>query len=369
MRSRLVVPLALFGAALLALGFRARSLASRSVSMEWQLAIERADGCVRTVAERGMGAWQAAVCRGMGARPLAPLLGAWGRLSVGRAGHLPLALAERWPWLLLAALAPLAVFALVSRVHGQRLGALAAAWLLLLPGYTLGVAGIAADVLLGPCWLLALAPYAVWLGARERAARRRALALVALGCGAAVAFALRAAWVLPLMIAHYAFSHAALVTRLARRGRAPLPSATLAALLASAAACVAFDPALWHSDPPQAMVVLFAEPLAGSSAHPAPGMALWIWLLGGLGLLGLAWRALGRRFASGELRPARDPSGTGALIACGLVGAYALGGTEAALPFLAIAAALGASTLSQLAVRERWRLPLQVLLLVLAAIS
>ncbi|HEY4158491.1 MAG TPA: glycosyltransferase family 39 protein, partial [Polyangiaceae bacterium] len=348
------LPLAIFGLSSCVLWLRGRAIPARSSNPDWQLGLERATGCVRAISQHAASLAESSVCGGIGNRPLLPLLGAWSKLSIGRIGILEPIVSERLPWLFFGALAPMFVFALVRRVQGTRTAALAAAWLLALPGFTAGVATAQPEALLACSWLLALAPYAAWLAAREPNARNYALGLLALGSLAAVGFVLAAAWVVPLMALHYALTRGKLAQRMMRSGHLPLPTAAFVCGVGVVCACVLFDPNLWHSDPPKTIVALFAAP-AGPTASPrrVPELTPWIAVVALAGALAFAWRALGRRFATGELRPARDPSGTSELIACGLVLSWWLAGTSGALPFLAMLAAIGASALSQLLVRER----------------
>ncbi|HEY2405527.1 MAG TPA: glycosyltransferase family 39 protein [Polyangiaceae bacterium] len=370
MRAQTRAPVAIFGLSSCVLWLRSRAIPARGSNPDWQLGLERATGCVRAVSEHAASLAESGACGGIGNRPLPPLLGAWSKLSIGRMGIVEPIVGERLPWLLFGALAPMLVFALVRRLHGARTGALAAAWLLALPGFAAGVATVQPESLLACSWLLALAPYAAWLAAREPNARSHALGLLALGTSAAVGFVLAAAWVVPLMALHYALTRGKLAQRVMWNGHLPLPTAALVCGVSVVCACVLFDPNLWHSDPPKTIVALFAAP-AGPTSLPrrVPEMAPWIGVVALAGALAFAWRALGRRFATGELRPVCDPSGTGELIGCGLVFSWCLAGTSGALPFLAILAAIGASALSKLLVRERWRLPLEVMAVLLAAVS
>jgi hypothetical protein len=246
-------------------------------------------------------------------------------------------------------------------------------------------------------WLLVLALSQRALLSRGRGVLLWSLA-AALALGATSAVTFGALWALPLAVLHFWLCRRHSFWRLLRRGRVPLPAFVPLAVVVVPVLVFAFTPSLWTMK--VISIVRWAlEPLA-PSVHPAPFAGrlvtelpvplafapTWFVLalpaatlasvLVGLGLLG--YRALARRFAWGRLRPKRDRTALASLVALGL--ALTLIGPAcvpaplaifppdiaAALPFAAIAAALGLHRIARVAHERQPLVPLGLTLGLLA---
>jgi 4-amino-4-deoxy-L-arabinose transferase-like glycosyltransferase len=340
-------------------------------------AITRASDVVIEVARSGPSALVAAPARSVYAKldsggTLPVLLGAWARLSVGRIGLLDGLTASRLPWLLLAALVPYLVYLLVEPSRGPRVALTAGLLALVLPRFIHGAAVTTPGVTASATWLLVAVLSLRTLGAGARRMSAWAIAAsAALGVGVAVTWS--ALWVLPLLTLHLWLARPRAFRRLMRRGRLPLPAFALPALLVTPMVLLVFDPGLWTANPvaavramlrplaPRIEPTIYAGRLVEQLPAPKsyalsfvmqtlPAVVLVALLLG---LVLIVHRALGRRFAAGCLRPAADRRALGAFVVIGLV--VTLFGpalappplvtfpppVEAALPFVAIAAAFG----------------------------
>jgi len=323
--------------------------------------VHQAEDCVRSVAERGLGALgqpqSPALLEPLTKRPLAPLLGAWAALSVGRLGLLDGSSCVRLPWLVLAGLAPASLYWLMLRRWSVATALGGACWLLGSPGF------VASALAVRPS---ALAVWSGWLvlvaGACVRRERRRReqlalLAVCALSAWLAFGLSYAALWILPVLFLHGWGARCSTALQAVRRGR--LPGSTVALVVSAAVpvAVLCFDPLLWRPEVPALIRRLFEEEGPAPAVVPRFGPFWLPALLGVVGLFVLVRFALARRFATGEHRPERDPSALGLLLAlalfvaalCGLFGASA--GQEFALQLLrmplAILVTLGAAELAK----------------------
>ena len=361
-------------------------------------AVEHACDVVRAVAQHGFGelgrSGAFAPRSSTEARSsIAVLLGAWSELSAGRVGLLDPLTSARLPWLLFAALGPALLYALVSPSRGPLAGAVAGLLLLSMPGFGHAAAVTSEAVTRSTAWVLVLA-----LSQRAMLSRGRAVlawsaaAAVALGAGSALTFG--ALWALPLAVLHFWLCRRHQFFRLLRCGRVALPAFVPLALVVVPAVVFALTPALWTMNvvslvrwalaplAPSVEPALFAGRLVTELPVPLGFASTWLvftlpaatlaCVLVGLGVLG--HRALARRFARGRLRPRRDRTALGGLVALGL--AMTLIGpacvpaplavfppdAAAALPFAAIAAALGVDRVARVAYERRPLLPLALTL-------
>lgn len=304
-----------------------------------------------------------------GAGNLRSLLSAWARLSLGRSID-PLT-SVRIPTLLLSAGGALAVYGITAPARGRVVGALAALGLLFLPRWLHASVIQSEGALVASLWMIVLCAY-VRSQMRDRWRFAWAFAGGALvGLGTALSFA--TLWVLLFIVLHFALTRARPTLRMAKRGRIPTPLIVITSMIAGPVLFFVGSPPLWKATSP-AIVRHVLSPLGPSIAAtryfgrdvaqlPVPGGFTLRWLvettplvmliLGLVGVLVSVHRVLARRFASGALRPARDRTGLDALLLFGLF-VTLFGGwlapnalttfpprVELALPFLAIAAALG----------------------------
>ncbi|HVU02702.1 MAG TPA: hypothetical protein VHE30_13165 [Polyangiaceae bacterium] len=174
--------------------------------------------------------------------------------EVLRAAHLLDGLtAARFGWLLVAGLAPFALFLLVAESRGPRTGFLAAALLVSMPRFSHALGAAREPAIVTSAWLLVLAAYRWSLPpsfAARRAGLRRRHRLAALLFSVAVAFGmavdLATLWILPVVVGHYAATHRRLVRPALRRGRVPLPSGFVWLLVLTPALIGLFVPSLWR---------------------------------------------------------------------------------------------------------------------------
>ncbi len=347
-------------------------------------AIDQGEELVKRVASYGvseLGAPDVGARLSAGVPALFCLLSAWAKLSIGRVFD-PLT-SMRLPWLLLAASAPLSVYAIVSASRSGVVSVMAAASLLFLPRWLHGAAVASEGVLVASLWLALLALYVRSQVGRKKVCWAVAGALL-FGIGAALSLA--TLWVLLLIIVHFALARGS--WRGSRSGRVPLPSIVVASLPLAPLTFFATSPIVWRV-PAAAIVRHLLSPLSPAivptqfhgrmvNALPVPGSYALSWLVATLpfslqlaalvGLLAIVHRALARRFASGALRPPRDRMALGMLCTLGLglaIGLPAIAPeplvrfpprVELAYPFVAIAVALGLERLGQWVRPERLRL-------------
>jgi hypothetical protein len=365
-------------------------------------AVERAADVVRAVAHSGIGELATPAAKTsystFDARGTLPvLLGAWAELSLGRLGWLDPLTSARLPWLLVASFAPALVFALVVPSRGPFVAALAGLLLLATPHFCHAAAVTSAAVTESALWLVVLVLHQRAVLSRGRVAVGWSLAAAA-ALGAGAALTLGVLWVVPLALVHHWLTRRPAVRRLVRSGRLPLPAFVPAALLAVPLSLLILNPALWGTN-----VVGIARwvlaPLA-PSVSPAPYfgrlvtdlpvpfgfVATWLWLTlpaatllcALVGLAAIGYRGLSRRFATGRFRPPRDRTALGSLVVLGLAGTV-LGpacvpaplatfppAAEAALPFVAVAAAIGLDVVIRAALPRRPIVPAMVVVGALA---
>jgi hypothetical protein len=288
-------------------------------------------------------------------RPLAPLLSAWSALSLGRIGLLDGSSSVRLPWLILAGLAPVSVFFALRARAGERLAFAAGAWLLFSPGFVASALSVRPTAL--AVWSGWLVLVAYTCAHRQRIPRVRCALFAACAVLASAAFGLSfsALWVVLVLVAHGLSARPLAALRASERGYLPIPTATLCVLTALPIAVFTFDPVLWHAEVPALIRRVFDEADPSESIAQRVAPLVMPCLLGLVGLAVLAETALARRFATGEFRPARDPSALGLLLAltlflalvCLLLGAApgAEFGVELLRPILACLVALGAAEL------------------------
>jgi hypothetical protein len=178
-----------------------------------------------------------------------------------------------------------------------------------------------------------------------------------------------AAWALPLLLVHGWCDRISDTHRESARGRLPVPTPVVVALVALPVAVLAFDPLLWHTEVPAMIRRVFDEEDAAQGVQGvAPRIAPFV-LPGALALAGLVTLAaagLARCFATGEFRPPKDRGATGLLLSLAILLAVlwacfgrASGpefGVELLRPALACLVAIGASAVaSRLFARHaRW---------------
>ena len=344
-------------------------------------AVERSLPVVRGVASDGPRALanteaRAAYATFDGRGTLPVLVGAWSKLSLGRLGIVDPLTAARLPWLVLAALGVTALFALVRARWGVPTAALAAGLLALLPRWLHGAAVTSEGVTVVSTWLCVALAYQKSIAPGRRRLCWMVSAAALVGIGAAISVA--SLWVLAIVALHYVLSRWRFARRLLRTGRVPVPAFLLLSLPLAPLCLLLANPALWQTN--GAALVRWAlaplaphvepAPYAGEvvRALPVPGGFASSWLVLSLplaltlaALLGgfvVAHAGLGRRFASGSLRPPRDRLAVGVLFALGL-GAALVGPplspdvftrfpprVEIALPFVAAFAAVGLSRIA-----------------------
>jgi hypothetical protein len=357
-------------------------------------AARHATELVRAVADFGSSALVSSSARGIydelaqfGVLP--GLLSGWLGEALARVG-LDRLVATRLGWLLCTGLAPAAVYSIVVKSRGPRVAALAAAALLAMPRWTHAAALAREPAFVVSVWLLAIAAYLRSLPpplvARRAGARSRfrwAAPIFAVGLGLGAAANLAALWVLPLIAIHHWTSGASGAWRSVRRGRAPLPVAMLWFVLLGPVVVLGTSPGLWRGGASRVAEWLFLplaptiEPIlyhggpVVAARDVPPGYAV-SWLLATLPIALIVLAAGGGLvffrdwIASRRGTRPRDRGGLGALVLLSLLAAT-LGPAltpavltrfpprvEAALPFLAIAAAVALDRLAIRMVGERF---------------
>ena len=253
-------------------------------------AVLGAEELVFAIAEQGpaallQGAERSDLRRLAGTSPLFALLGAWSKLSLGRLGLLGPEVAARLPWLVVAGLAPAALFALVAGHWGARRAGFAAAWLWAFPGWALAAARGSEGAALAGAWLVALALYQR-SEARPGGARSHARLRWSIACAVwlALTFAMSRAvlGVLAILPALFAVRKRPAARSAEQRGYLLVPDALVYSIVALPIGLVAFNPALYGAPAPAIVGAVFA-PLDSSGFHliefAAPaGAAAGAWL-------------------------------------------------------------------------------------------
>jgi hypothetical protein len=321
---------------------------------------------VKRVAQRGI---SELLVPSSGAGNLLALLSGWARLSLGRAID-PLT-SVRLPGLILSALAALSLYGIVAPSRGRIPGVLAAVCLAFLPRWLHSSAIQSEGALVASLWMIVLCCY-VRSSSRDRSRYAWAIAGgAALGFGTALAFG--TLWVLSFVVAHHLLIRGRAAWRMARHGRIPVPLFVITSAVVGPLFFFLGSPAIWKASsvsivrhvlspvgPSIAVARYYGKDVA---AEPLPGAYTVAWVVETTPLVVLVLAALGagaavhwllaRRFASGDLRPTRDRTGLAALVLLGFA-VTLLGGwlvpdalttfpprVELALPFVAIASALG----------------------------
>lgn len=361
-------------------------------------AVGAATGLVKTAAAHGIASLGSTSAHGMydafgGEGTLMVLLGAWSQLSIGRIGLLGPLESARLPWLVLAALAPLMLYAIARPSLGRRVALLAALLLAFTPRWLHDCVVGAKAAPLACVWLIVLAAYIQSLGpARERSGEGSKYTLLwsvltACAFGFGVAVSLATLWLLAIVAVHFWIARAQSTRRLAPQGRLPVPAFALFALALVPGVLLALNPALWGLDviqiahwllaplDPSVHATLYAGAMVDSPPVPLGYAPLWlitslpavvlVCAAAGIGLV--LHRGLARIFARGPLRPPRDRHAIGALALIGLVfGAIGPALTPAiltvfpprvalALPFVALLAAIGLDRAARFAFDHRLR--------------
>jgi hypothetical protein len=295
-------------------------------------AVRRAATLLRNVASSGAGA-----LRGPAASGAVDDLGPYGVLpgfvsawlgEVLRSLHLVDTLtALRFGFLIITALAPWALFAVLERGLGARVALLGAVLLLSVPRWLHG-AGVALEpVVVASLWLLVLAAYFRSLPSpvterRGEARRRFRLAAVLFGVTLGVGFAVDRAtlWVLPVVLIHHAATRGRSSLGELRRGRAPIPLALLLAVPVAPVFLVLCEPRIWRGGA-SAAAWLFAglgpsiEPAAygGRAVTPkdVPGFYGAEWLLSTVPVVLLLLAAAGAFFWARDWWRRRREAGRG----------------------------------------------------------
>lgn len=304
-----------------------------------------------------------------GAGNLLALLSGWARLSLGRSID-PLT-SIRIPGLLLSVGAALGVYGILSPSRGRLVALFGALGLLFLPRWLHASVIQSEGALVASLWMIVLVAY---VRSQSRVRSRFAWAILggaALGFGTAVSFG--TLWVLLFVILHFSLTRGRSTFTLARRGRFPVPLFVVASAIVGPVLFLVASPGLWKTT--SANIVRHVLSPIGPSVVPTryfgkdiaqlpvPGGFTFRWLLettpvamlvvASIGAVASVHWLLARRFASGALRPPRDRTGLAALVLLGLF-VTLFGGwlapdalttfpprAELALPFVAIAAALG----------------------------
>lgn len=305
---------------------------------------------------------------------LLALAGAWSVRSVARLGMMDPLTSARLPWLAICATMPALLFVWVHLARQKSVALAAAGVLLAMPPFLHGAAVTRPALVTAASWMAIATASAA---ARRSNGRRRTLCLLGVGFTAAIAGALGsgALSALALVTLHDWLSNPRRTVRLARAGAVALPSAVLVGALAAPIGWLGLAPEHWGA-PTIELIRAGLAPLAPSIAPtvfagqtardlPVPGGYAGVWLacatplaIGLAALIGLGLgvhRGLARHFASGRRRPPRDPVALGTWVFLGIA-ASVVGPLlairplvvfppriETALPFVAIAAALGAS--------------------------
>ncbi len=388
--------LGVFIAALVVLIFSSRLIGPSFAELGRLGAIELARPLIANAADDGLATLAGAEAKGVLRRidahgSLGVLLGAWSTLSIGRVGLLDSLTSARLPWLVLAALCPALLFALVRPSRGVGVAATAAGLLVLLGRWMHAATITDTSVTVAAVWLVVLFCHIRSIGGAHVGDRSGRRALWAIGAGLALgigfAFARASAWVVLIVVVHYALVHGRASVRLLRRGRIPVPTSLVAMSSVGPVAAYAATPGLWGASPldiagwglsPLRLDVTASEHSGRLvTAPPFPGdyTATWllyttplvIVLLAALGVGLTLHAALGRRFAAGNLRPRLDRHGVAAL---GVVGALGVvvgpslvpavatpfpPRAAAALVFVAVLAAIGLHGVSGWIPRPRAR--------------
>lgn len=252
-------------------------------------AVDAAQPLIRRIADQGPSAlWSADGAHSL-SRLGTPftffsLLGAWASLSLGRLGIFDLITAARLPLLLVSALAPVALFAMLRPRWGDRAGILCAVALLCTPRFLHEAAVTSTSIFLTSIALL-VAAFGQAARSGPRRLRHTLGACLTLALGAAHSLAVL--WiVLALLLAHWARS---IRWRRSGPGFSGAPAWLLPGLAAIPAGMLLLNPALWKSG--SVGIARFAlSPLAVSvsptwylgtlvQAPPLPGAYPALWLL------------------------------------------------------------------------------------------
>ena len=301
----------------------------------------------------------------------------------------------RFGWLLVTALAPLSLFLVVEASAGLRIGLLAASMLVAIPRWT-HAAGVGSEgAVVTSLWLLVVAVYVRSLPpplvARRSGASthyRSNAAIFGIVFGVALATSVATLWVVPFIVLHYFVLRGRDTLRMVRRGGAPLPSAFLWALPLSPIVVLALTPKLWHGGAVSAAEWLLLQLAPTVEAVQYKGAAVTVddvpsgyaagffvatvpVLVLLLALAGVVFLALDARRAR---RREREPDAVGlsALVLIGVVAALVGPAleprvfirfpprTEAALPWVAAACAVGVDRLAVLVAGRaaKWIVPL-----------
>ncbi|HEX4336555.1 MAG TPA: hypothetical protein VH062_11615 [Polyangiaceae bacterium] len=319
--------------------------------------------------------------------PLPTLISGWFGEVLAAAHLMDRLVAARLGWLLLTGTAPAALYFMVVRSHGPRVAALAACLLLAMPRWLHGAASAREPVVVASIWLVLLALYVQSI-APARAARRRgvrapfrgAAFVFALALGLGISTSLATLWVLPLIVVHSLVARPRHLRRSLRQGMLPLPFALLAMIVVSPVTLVAAGPSLWQGGAHAA--AWFLSPLAPSiepllyrggpivSPRDVPGGYALRWLVATTPALVLALAFAGAGVIAAEYWAARrvrrdDAVGLGSLLVLAVF-AIVFGPAltpavftrfpprvEAALPFIAAAAAIPVVRAASRAVGEQ----------------
>jgi hypothetical protein len=307
--------------------------------------------------------------------PLPAMVSGWPGEVLASANLLDRLVAARLGWLLLTGLAPAALFFLVERSKGPRVAALSACILLSIPRWTHAAAAARESAIVASIWLIALALYVQSmpppLAARRRGVKARfrlAAVLFAVVIGLGTSTSLATLWILPLVLVHAAFVHSRHLRRGVRRGLLPVPVGMLLVILVAPVTLAAATPSLWRGGGAHVAHWLLAplspsiEPLlyrGGPVVSPrdVPSGYALRWLFATTPALVLALALAGavllvRGFWVDRRTTRKDPYALGLLLLLTVV-AVVVGPAltpavltrfpprvEAALPFVAVAAAL-----------------------------
>lgn len=311
--------------------------------------------------------------------PVPAVVSGWFGEVLARAHLLDRLVAARLGWLLITGTVPGALYFLVLRSRGPGVAALASCVLFAMPRWVHAAAAAREPAIVASIWIVLLALYVRSipkpLAARRRSgpSRFRGSAVAfAVTVGLGLSTSLATLWILPLVVAHALFTARATlgwsrVARALRQGMLPLPVGLLLMIVIAPVTLVAATPALWQGGShaaewllspltPAVEPLLYRGAAVVSPRDVPPGYALhWIVATTPALVLALAFLGAGvmaaqvwqRRFSSH-----RDETALGALVLLGIVATVfgpAVTPTvltrfpprvEAALPFLAIAAAV-----------------------------
>jgi hypothetical protein len=307
--------------------------------------------------------------------PLPTVISGWFGEVLARAHLLDRIIAARLGWLLLTGAVPGAMYFIALRSWGPRVAALGACALFGMPRWVHAAASAREPAVVASIWTILLALYVQSLSP-SLAERRRgspvrfrcATMVFAVAFGVGVSTTLATLWVLPLIVVHALIARPQGLRAGLRKGMLPLPIGVLLVVLVAPLAMVAVTPALWRANAGR-VAEWFLSPLTPTiepllyrggpvvSPRDVPGGYALRWLVATTPALMLVLALLGAGVIAADFSVRRrlgrrDDMALGGLLVL-VVFAVVFGPAvtpvvltrfpprvEAALPFIAIAAAI-----------------------------